>query len=110
MKRVAAGLAFLCALLAMNDADAQRRRMPVRTEPIPETETAAERAANKMKAPPENPSMMIYGPPTPVLGAPPAPPKPEPSAAPAPVATPPVAAPAPIVTPVTPIPTTPAPV
>jgi hypothetical protein len=99
LKRVAAGLAVLAVLVAMGAAQAQRKRMPVRTEPIPETETAAERAANKANEVPANPNMMIYGPPTPVLGAPPAPPAPptpEPSAAPAPAPPPaPVAVPAP---------------
>lgn len=79
IKRAISALALLAAFAATTDADAQRRRMPVRTEPIPETETAAERAAGKEKEGPANPSMMIYGPPTPVLGAPPAP-----AAAPAP--------------------------
>ncbi len=80
IKRTVSGLVLLAALAVMSDADAQRRRMPVRTEPIPDTESG--RPAGS--AAPANPSMMIYGPPTPVLGAPPAPPAPEPSATPVP--------------------------
>ncbi len=88
IKRAVSGLVLLAALAVMSDADAQRRRMPVRTEPIPDTESG--RPAGS--AAPANPSMMIYGPPTPVLGAPPAPPAPEPSATPVPSGAP-VAAP-----------------
>jgi len=67
------GLALLALLVVMNSAEAQRRRLPSRTEPIPDTETGA-RAGT---AEPANPNMMIYGPPVPPLGAPPAPPIPE---------------------------------
>ena len=112
LKQAVVGLALVALLCAMNSADAQRRRLPSRTEPIPETETAAERAAKEKEereakeAP--NPSMMIYGPAVPPLGAPPAPPipesvlKPEPAkpvAVPAPAPAP-TLAPAPVVAPV----------
>ena len=82
------GLALLVLLVTMNSADAQRRRLPSRTEPIPDTESGA-RAGS---AEPANPSMMIYGPPVAPLGAPPTPPIPEsvlkPEAPAAPVAAP----------------------
>ena len=84
MKRAITGLVMLTALAAMTDADAQRRRMPVRTEPIPDTETGG-KVGSAGSTEPQNPAMMIYGPPTPVLGVPPVP-APEPSAAPAPAA------------------------
>ena len=101
MKRAVSGIALLAALVAMTDADAQRRRMPVRTDPIPETETAAERAATKANEAPANPNMMIYGPPTPVIGAPPSAPLPESLVKPAPAA--PIAAPAPAAPPTAPV-------
>lgn len=108
MKRALLGLVLLAVLAVATDADAQRRRMPVRTEPIPDTETGgkAGSAGNEEPAKPQppNPSMMIFGPPTPVLGAPPTP---EPAAPPPPAATPVTPAPPPVATP---IPATPAPV
>ena len=36
------GLALLALLSAMHSADAQRRSLPSRTEPIPDTETGGE--------------------------------------------------------------------
>jgi hypothetical protein len=105
LKRIAV---IAIAMLAVNAADAQqRKRLPSRTEPIPDTETGRPAASAE---PPPNPSMMIYGPPVTPLGAPVVPPVPEtakPTAPPeetkpAPVAAPkpapppePVAAPAP---------------
>ena len=81
--RFAAGMAVLVLMLAMSAADAGKR-MPVRTQPIPDTESG--RPAGS--AEPANPNMIIYGPPVPPLGAPPAPPAaapaPEPAAKPAP--------------------------
>lgn len=107
------GLALLALLAAMHSADAQRRRMPSRTEPIPDTETGRPAGTSE----PANPSMMIYGPPVPPLGAPPSPPIPEPAAKPAPEAAPPVApvaapkpvAPQPVAAPVVAPPPAPAP-
>ncbi len=116
LKHAALGLALLALLTATDVADAQRRRLPSRTEPIPDTETAAERAKAKASG---TPSLIIYGPPTPPLGAPPSPPIPEsvlkpaesvvPAAPAAPVAAPstPPPVPAPVVTPT---PSAPAPV
>ena len=77
------GLALLALLVAMNSADAQRRRLPSRSEPIPDTETGKPAGT----AEPSTPSLMIYGPPVPPLGAPPEhskPPVAAPEAAPAP--------------------------
>ncbi|MEO8145946.1 MAG: hypothetical protein ABI654_17185, partial [Betaproteobacteria bacterium] len=74
MKRAVYGLVLLAALAAATDADAQRRRMPVRTEPIPDTETGGKAGSGNVE--PQNPGMMIYGPPEPILGAPPLPPVP----------------------------------
>ncbi len=71
LRRALSGLVLLAVLAAVTGADAQRRRMPVRTEPIPDTETGG-KAGSASSNEPANPSMMIYGPPTPVLGAPPA--------------------------------------
>ena len=108
IRRVAASLAAVAVLLAAGAAEAQqRKRMPVRTEPIPDTETGRPAAGSTEP----NPSMMIYGPPTPVFGAPPAPPAPEPPATPAaaPVVTPIPATPAPIAVPVPPPAPAPAP-
>jgi len=84
LKRAVMGLALVALLGAMHSADAQRRRLPSRTEPIPDTESG--RPAGT--AEPANPSMMIYGPPVPPLGAPPSPPIPESVLKPAPVVTP----------------------
>ena len=39
LRRAVSGLVLLAAFAAVTDAEAQRRRMPVRTEPIPDTET-----------------------------------------------------------------------
>lgn len=118
MKRAVSGLALLAALAVMTGADAQqRRRMPVRTEEIPDTESG--RPAASAEKPTFKGRMIIYGPPELPLGAPPehikpAPktepvaeePKPEtapaPSAAPAPIVAPPpaqVATPKPAPTP-----------
>ncbi|MGH8765733.1 MAG: hypothetical protein ACRET8_08445, partial [Burkholderiales bacterium] len=77
LRRIAVALA---ALLAMHAADAQQhKRMPSRTEPIPDTESGRPAASSE----PPNPNMMIYGPPDTPLGAPPSPPAPQPAAAPA---------------------------
>ena len=121
LRRAVSGLVLLAAFAAVTDAEAQRRRMPVRTEPIPDTETggkagsagsieaqdpkAQEPKAQEPKPPdpkPQNPGMMIYGPPVPVLGAPPLPPVPAAvtTPAPAPVVTPLPATPAPVAVPV----------
>ena len=43
LKRAVMGFALVALLAAMHSADAQRRRLPSRTEPIPDTETEAER-------------------------------------------------------------------
>jgi len=95
LKRAICGLALLTLIVVVTDAGAQhRKRMPVRTEPIPDTETGA-KAGSAGDDEPANPSMMIYGPPTPVLGAPPEPPKPEPVVRPVPAAPAPVAVPVP---------------
>jgi hypothetical protein len=90
LKRIAI---IALAMLAMSAADAQqRKRLPSRTEPIPDTETGRPAASTE----PPNPSMMIYGPPVTPLGAPPEATKPAPVAAPKPAPAPePVAAPAP---------------
>ena len=40
------GLALLALLAAMHSAEAQRRRLPSRTEPIPDTETGAKAGIN----------------------------------------------------------------
>ncbi len=113
LKRAVLGLALLGLLTAMGAASAQRKHLPSRTEPIPDTEPEAERArakreADRAKAKEKEaaPSLMIYGPPTAPLGAPPSPPIPEsvvkPAESPAPAA--PVATPAPVVTPTAPPP------
>src|SRR5260221_3010988 len=104
MKRAVGGLALLAALVVAPDALAQHRRLPVRTEDIPDTESG--RPAASAEKPTFKGRLMIYGPPELPLGAPPdsikpapaiepvAEPKPEP--APAPSATPaPILAPAP---------------
>ena len=97
----------LMALLLIGTAEAQHRRLPVRTEEIPDTESG--RPAASAERPTFKGRLIIYGPPELPLGAPPesikpAPktepvaepvPKPEPaptpSAAPAPVVVPPLA-------------------
>ena len=97
------GLGLLALLTAMQSVDAQRRSLPSRTEPIPDTETGA-KAGSAGTAEPSNPNLRIYGPPVPPLGAPPSLPAPAiPDAKPAPAIEP---APAPVVvpTPVTPAP------
>lgn len=110
-RRALSGLLLLAALAAVTDADAQRRRMPVRTEDVPDTESG--RPAASAEKPTFKGRMIIYGPPEVPFGAPPehikpapktepvAEPKPEPapapSASPAPIVAPPppVASPAP---------------
>src|SRR5512134_3361235 len=96
LKRAVLGLALLALLAAMHSAEAQRRRLPSRTEPIPDTETGAKAGS----AGNEEPRLIIYGPPTPPLGAPPSsvtqPPAPEAATKPAPAAEP---APAPVASP-----------
>ncbi len=105
-KRVVLGLALLAMFSVMHSADAQKRRLPSRTDPIPDTETGGRTGSTE----PPNPNMMIYGPPVAPLGAPPTPPipesvlKPEQATPAAPVAAPappprPVVAPAPIAVP-----------
>jgi hypothetical protein len=120
LKRLVLGLALVALLAAMHDADAQRRRLPSRTDPIPDTETGGKVGSNE----PVTPSLIIYGPQELPLGAPPEhikpAPKPEdatPATAPATAPAAPVAAPAPAVTPapvpvpvVAPTPPAPAPV
>ncbi len=109
------GLLLLSALAAMTDADAQRRRMPVRTDEVPDTESG--RPAASAEKPAFKGRMFIYGPPDLPLGAPPehskrpetepvAEPKPAPTPPPAQIAVPaptpppaPVAAPKPAPTP-----------
>ena len=71
-KRVVMGLALVALFAATQSADAQRRRLPSRTEPIPDTETGA-KAGSAGNAEPSTPRLIIYGPPTPPLGAPPVP-------------------------------------
>jgi len=110
LKRAISGLALLAVLAVVTDAVAQHRRLPVRTEEIPDTESG--RPAASTERPTFKGRLMIYGPPELPLGAPPehitpapktepvAEPKPDPapapSAAPAPVIAPP---PAPVATP-----------
>jgi hypothetical protein len=120
MKRAISGLALLAAFAVMTDADAQHRRLPVRTDEIPDTESG--RPAASAERPTFKGRLIIYGPPELPLGAPPehikpAPkiepvaeptpePAPAPSAAPAPIVAPPpaqVATPKPAPTPPTPI-------
>ena len=69
MKRAVPCLALLTALAAMTGADAQTRRMPVRTEPIPDTESG--RPAASAERPTFKGRLIIYGPPELPLGAPP---------------------------------------
>src|SRR5204862_7644604 len=100
LKYAVSGLALLALLGVVDSADAQSRRLPSRTTPIPDTETG--RPAGT--AEPANPNMMIYGPPVAPLGAPPASstpvPIPESALKPAPAEpAPPVAAPAPVAVP-----------
>ena len=104
LKRAISGLALLAALAAVTGADAQHRRMPVRTEEIPDTESG--RPAASAERPTFKGRLMIYGPPELPLGAPPEhikpAPKTEPVAEPAPAPEPtlaPSAAPAPVVAP-----------
>ena len=93
MNRAISGLALLAALAAVTPADAQHRRLPVRTEEIPDTESG--RPAASAEKPTFKGRLMIYGPPELPLGAPPdsikpapatepvaAEPKPEPAPAP----------------------------
>lgn len=89
VKRVLLGLTLLCLLAVMHSAEAQRRRLPSRTEPIPDTETGA-KAGSTSGEEPAQPRLMIYGPPVAPLGAPPASPVPEAATKPAaePVAVP----------------------
>ena len=116
-RRALSGLILLAALAAVTDADAQRRRMPVRTDEIPDTESG--RPAASAERPAFKGRMIIYGPPEVPFGAPPDSVKPAPKTepvaepksepAPAPSASPaPVAAPPPPVA--TPTPPPPAPV
>jgi len=100
MKRAISGLVLLAVFAIVTNADAQSRRMPVRTEEIPDTESG--RPAASAERPTFKGRLIIYGPPELPLGAPPehitpapktepvAEPKPEPAPAPsaAPVATP----------------------
>jgi hypothetical protein len=109
MKHAISSLALLAALVVVTGADAQqRKRLPVRTEEIPDTESG--RPAASAERPTFKGRLLIYGPPELPLGAPPehskpapktepiAEPKPEP--APAPSAAPaPAVAPAPVATP-----------
>jgi hypothetical protein len=101
IRRVLLGLSLLCLLAVMHSAEAQRRRLPSRTEPIPDTETGA-KAGSAGNEEPAQPRLMIYGPPVAPLGAPPVPeaatkpaPAVEPVAAPKPPAAEPVAVPKP---------------
>jgi hypothetical protein len=119
------GLLLLAGVAATTDADAQRRRMPVRTEEVPDTESG--RPAASAERPAFKGRMIIFGPQELPIGAPPehskrpdaepvavpkpapiAEPKPAPAqiAAPAPAPTPPpaqVAVPAPAPTPPAPV-------
>jgi len=92
LKRIAI---IVLAMFAMGAADAQqRKRLPSRTDPIPDTESGRPAASSE----PPNPNMMIYGPPVAPLGAPPEAIKPAPVAAPKPAPAPepaPIAIPAP---------------
>jgi len=116
MKRAVSALALLAAFAVATNAVAQQKRMPVRTEEIPDTESG--RPAASAERPSFKGRLIIYGPPELPLGAPPehikpapktepvAEPKPEPapapSAAPAPIVGPPpaqVATPKPAPTP-----------
>lgn len=95
------GLALLALICVMHSAGAQRKSLPSRTAPIPDTETGGKVGSAGADEPPA-PSLMIYGPAEPPLGAPPAAPAPAfPEAKPAPVIEP---APAPVVTPTPPPP------
>ena len=115
MKRAFSGLMLLAALAIATDADAQKRRLPVRTDEVPDTESG--RPAASAEKPTFKGRMIIYGPPELPLGAPPehiksapqtepvAEPKSEPGQAPSAA---PIASPAPVVVPPTPV-ATPAP-
>jgi hypothetical protein len=114
------GLLLLAGVAATTDADAQRRRMPVRTEEVPDTESG--RPAASAERPSFKGRMIIFGPQELPIGAPPEHskrPDAEPVAVPKPAPTPsaPVAVPAPAPTPPpaqaavpAPAPTPPAPV
>ena len=115
MKRAFSGLLLLAALAVVTDANAQKRRLPVRTEEIPDTESG--RPAASAEKPTFKGRLIIYGPPELPLGAPPEHIKPAPQTE--PVAEPksepgqvpsaaPSASPAPVVAPPTPV-ATPAP-
>src|SRR5690349_5570624 len=109
MKRRIAVAFALWALFVAGAAQAQHRRMPVRTEEVPDTESG--RPAASAGKPTVKGSLMIYGPPELPLGAPPEHSKPAPKPesvadeptsepAPAPSAAPAqVVAPAPVATP-----------
>ena len=106
MQRAVRGLALLAALTAMTGADAQSRRMPVRADPIPDTESG--RPAASAERPTFKGRMIIYGPPVLPLGAPPEHIKPAPAIEPVAIPTP-DPAPTPVATP-KPVPTPPAPI
>ena len=84
------GLLLLSALAAVTDADAQRRRMPVRTDEVPDTESG--RPAASAEKPAFKGRMIIYGPQDLPVGVPPEHtrrPETEPVAEPKPAPTPP---------------------
>jgi hypothetical protein len=96
------GLLLLAGVAATTDADAQRRRMPVRTEEVPDTESG--RPAASAERPSFKGRMIIFGPQELPIGAPPEhsrKPDPEPVAVPKPAPAPPtqIAVPAPAPTP-----------
>jgi len=101
LKRAFVTAAALAALLASTADAQQRKRLPTRTEPVPDTESG--RPAASAEAPTFKGRLLIFGPPSLPVGVPPEHSKPAPPeavATPAPAA-PPAAAPtpAPVVTP-----------
>jgi hypothetical protein len=108
------GVALVGLLAAMHSADAQKRRLPGRTEEVPDTESG--RPAASAEKPTFKGRLMIYGPASLPVTPPPEHVKPAPEStpvaapAPAPVAAPaPKPEPAPVVS-VTPVPAPPKPV
>jgi len=69
IRRGISGLVLLAAFAATTDADAQKRRLPVRTEEIPDTESG--RPAASAERPAFKGRMIIYGPQDLPVGVPP---------------------------------------
>src|SRR5688572_33377272 len=80
LKRAVTGVALVALLAAMHSADAQKRRLPGRTEDIPDTESG--RPAASAEKPTFKGRLMIYGPSSLPVTPPPEHVKPAPDAAP----------------------------